>query len=306
MFSFEQPPEAKAGVADLDCSDATILVTGSTSGIGRAAALSFARLGATVIVHGRDEVAAAAVLEAIEETPGAGEFIPADFADPAAVDELATTIRDEYESLDVLCNNAGGFFSDRKRTDLGVDRTFHINHLAPYQLTAQLLPLLEAGSRVVTTASVAHRGTTLSFDQLLELAGQSPMAAYARSKLANILFSNELARRLENAGRDVTSNAFHPGVIPGSEFSRSFPGITGEFWQLFEASPFLESVEDGAATLVYLGVSPDVAAVTGSYFARCREIRPSSEARDETRQQELWERSAKRLDMEEPLAEVGV
>jgi NAD(P)-dependent dehydrogenase (short-subunit alcohol dehydrogenase family) len=302
MFNFDEPPAAQAGVTDVDLSGTTVLITGSTSGIGRVAATAVGELGAEVVVHGRDEAAGAEVVDAIEQSDGTAQFIQADFEHPEEVSELAEAIREEYDSLDVLCNNAGGLFQDTGPTDLGVDRAFHINHLAPYQLTAELLPVLENGSRVITTSSFAHRGTTLNLDTLLDLTGLSPMAAYCRSKLANVQFANELARRLEADDRDVTSNSLHPGVIPGSEFGRAFPGFTTELWQLFDQSPFLDSVEDGAATIVYLAASPKVAETTGSYFARCDERRAAPQARDETAQQTLWERSAEILDMDEPLA----
>lgn len=289
-------------MSDADLSDTTALVTGSTSGIGRAGALSLGRLGATVFVHGRDVVAGTEVVAEIEDAGGTAEFVRADFVDPDDVSDLASTVRDSVDSLDVLCNNAGGFVRDRGETDLGVDRAFHVNHLATYQLTAELLPILDAGSRVVTTASVAHRGTTLEFDTLMDLTGFSPVAAYCRSILANILFANELANRLEAAGREVTSIAFHPGVIPGSEFGRGLPGFSPELWQLVGEAPLPESVEDGAATLVYLAGSPEVEGVSGKYFARCRQVRPDPVALDRDAQRELWERSAELVDMDEPLA----
>ncbi len=303
MFGFARPPEEQAKVADVDCSEQTILVTGSTSGIGRAAAQSFGRLGAHVLVHGRDTEAGAEVVDEIESTDGTAEFLRADFIEPQQVSELADTVSESVDTLDVLCNNAGGLFETVEPTSLGVDPAFHINHLAPYQLTAELLDTLGSGSRVITTASIAHRGTTLNLDELMEIAGLSTAAAYARSKLANVQFAAELGRRLTAAGREVTSNSFHPGVIPGSEFGRAFPGISSELFQLFDGSPFTESVEEGAATLVYLGVSEDVAATTGKYFARRRENRPSPDARDRTAQRKLWKESAKILDIDEPLAE---
>lgn len=303
MFGFSRPPEAQAKVADVDCSEKTVLVTGSTSGIGRAAAQSFGRLGAHVIVHGRDTEAGEEAVSEIESTAGSAEFMRADFAEPHQVTELAEEVDDAVDTLDVLCNNAGGLFESTDPTSLGVDPAFHINHLAPYQLTAELLDTLGSGSRVITTASLAHRGTTLNLDELMDLTGLSSVAAYCRSKLANVQFAAELGRRLAAADREVTSNSFHPGVIPGSEFGRAFPGLSSELFQLFDQSPFTESVEEGAATLVYLAVSDEVAETTGKYFARRRENRPSPDARDRRAQRALWERSADILDIDEPLAE---
>lgn len=303
MFGFSRPPEEQAKAADVDCSETTVLVTGSTSGIGRAAAESFGRLGAHVLVHGRDTEAGADVVEEIDSTDGTAEFFRADFLNPAEVTELAEAVDDAVDTLDVLCNNAGGLFETTEPTSLSVDPAFHVNHLAPYQLTADLLDTLGPGGRVITTASLAHRGTTLNLDELMDFTGLSTVAAYCRSKLANVQFAAELGRRLAAADREVTSNSFHPGIIPGSEFGRAFPGVSSELFQLFDQSPFTESVEEGAATLVYLGVSEDVADTTGTYFARRRENRPSPDARDRTAQRALWKRSAEILDIEEPLAE---
>jgi NAD(P)-dependent dehydrogenase (short-subunit alcohol dehydrogenase family) len=302
MADTDRLPETQADVADEDLSGTTVLVTGSTSGIGREAALSLGRLGAKVFVHGRDTEAGEEVVAEVERSAGSAQFVRADFTEPTAVSELAAEIRDEVDQLDVLCNNAGGVFTDIEPTTLGVDPAFHVNHLSSYQLTAELLDHLGPESRVVTTASLAHRGATLSLDQLFELSGLSPVAAYCRSKLANIQFSLALARRLRAADREVTSTSFHPGVIPGSGFGRSFPGPTAVLGTLAEQLPTFDSSEDGAATLVYLAASPDVDGVTGAYFFRQRELRPAPAARDTQNQRELWERSANLLGIGEPLA----
>jgi len=302
MINLDRPPEEQADIAGEDLSGTTVLVTGSTSGIGREAALALGRLGAEVFVHGRDTEAGEAVVSDIEASPGSAQFVRADFTEPAAVSALATEIRKEVDQLDVLCNNAGGVFTDLEPTALGVDPAFHVNHLSPYQLTAELLDTFGPESRVVTTASLAHRGATLSLDQLFELSGLSPVAAYCRSKLANVQFSLALARRLRAADREVTSMSFHPGVIPGSGFGRSFPGPTAALGALAEQLPTFDSAEDGAATLVYLAAAPGVEGVTGAYFFRQRELRPAPAARDRQNQRELWEQSADLLDIEEPLA----
>lgn len=303
MFNIERDPEVKAGVEDVDLSGQTVLVTGSTSGLGREAALALGRLGADVIVHGRKRDKGEATVEELGSVGADAQFVSADFADTEDVSHLAETVRESVDELDVLCNNAGGLFDPGETTDLGVEKTFHINHLSPYQLTAELLPVLGAGARVVTTASIGHRIATLELDDLASAAGLSDWAAYCRSKLANLQFSNELARRLDAAERDVTSNALHPGIIPGSEFSRALPKPAGLLGSVAGEFPLTESVEDGAATVVYLAASEEVEGVTGKYFARCRERRPSSGALDFEAQRGLWERSADLLDIEEPLAE---
>lgn len=294
----------QAGIADRDLSGTRVLVTGSTSGIGRAAALALGELGATVIVHGRDESAGESAVSDIQSAGGTATFVRADLADPAAVSQLSEEVRATVDELDVLCNNAGGFFRDRSPTSLGVDRAFHINHLAHYQLTAELMDVLAPEARIVTTASLAHRGATLDLDRLLDISGLSPVAAYCRSKLANIQFALELAHRLERAGYDVTSNAFHPGIIPGSEFGRALPDT---FWgptKLLAATPVGETVADGAATLAYLAASSAVSEITGGYFARRHQIRPSSAARDPAARVDLWHRSGELLAIETPLENV--
>ncbi|MEF8912978.1 MAG: SDR family NAD(P)-dependent oxidoreductase [Natronomonas sp.] len=301
MLQNETEPEEKAGLADTDLSGRTVLVTGSTSGLGREAALAFGRLGAHVIAHGRREQAGRDVVAEIEASGSSAEFMAADFADVDAVDGLVENVRTSVDELDILCNNAGGLFRDAGTTDLGVEMTFHVNHLSPYQLTTGLLDTLAEDARVVTTASIGHRGATLNIDRVAELTGFSPWAAYCRSKLANIQFANELARRLEASGSDVTSNSFHPGLIPGSEFSRSFVAPTRGVTDFLKTLPVGDTPKDGAATMVYLGTSAGVADVTGSYFARCRQRRAAPAARDEDAMCELWERSADLLGIEEPL-----
>jgi NAD(P)-dependent dehydrogenase (short-subunit alcohol dehydrogenase family) len=302
MFGSKSPPEVMAGIEDVDLSGRTALVTGSTSGLGRETALALGRLGADVIVHGRNQNAGERVVDELTAGGTDARFVAADFQRPEEVSALADAVTDEVDGLDVLCNNAGGLFQDDSDTELGVERTFHINHLSPYQLTAELLPLLSPGARVVTTASVGHRIATLNLDRLANLAGLSPWAAYCRSKLANILFANELARRLVGAGRDVTSNSLHPGIVPGSEFSRALPAPAERIGNVIGEFPTTDSVEDGAATVCYLAASPEVEGVTGKYFARCRERRPAPDATDAEAQRRLWQRSAALLDIEEPLA----
>lgn len=304
MLGIEEDPEMKAGVTDVDLSDTQVLVTGSTNGLGRQAALALGRLGADVIVHGRDEQAGQSAVEALEAVGSDAQFMAADFASTEAVDELAAEVESAVDELDVLCNNAGGLFEDTATTDLGVERTFHINHLSPFQLTTRLLEAdaLAPDARIVTTASIGHRLTSMNLDRLIDMTNFSPWAAYCRSKLANLRFSNELARRLEARGSDVTSNALHPGIIPSTEFSWGpIPGVE-QFGSLLEEFPLADSPEDGAATIVYLAASDEVAGVSGKYFARCRERKPAPNARDEEEMRALWERSASLLGIDEPLA----
>jgi len=299
-------PERLAGVADVDLSGVEALVTGSTSGIGREAALALGRLGAeTVVVHGRDEEAGAELVAEFGTVAPATEarFVRADFADADSVRELAGAVREETDGLDLLLNNAGGFFRTGRRTDLGVEYTFQVNHLAPYLLTAELLGHLRADARVVTTASAAHTGTSLDIERTTESDPDAGGWAYSHSKLANILFAAELARRLEAAGQSVTSNSVHPGAIPGSGFTRFLPGPLPRLVQFLDAVPGVTSVADGAAELLFVGVSDRTADTTGRYFAGQQPTTPSEPARDPENARRLWSESARLLEVEEPLAE---
>jgi len=219
-----QRTEALAGVGDVDLTGTHALVTGSTSGIGRETALALGRLGANVMVHGRDEAAGQEVVDELTEMGRAATFTRADFASVDAVRELAETVREETDGLDLLLNNAGGLFREGQLTARNVEYTFHVNHLSPYLLTAELLDHLREGARVVTTASSAHNGASLNLDRVESVESYSGTWAYSHSKLANVLFATELSRRLDSAGQSITSNSVHPGAIPGSGFSRFLPG----------------------------------------------------------------------------------
>jgi NAD(P)-dependent dehydrogenase (short-subunit alcohol dehydrogenase family) len=296
-----ESPEAIAGVADVDCTGKTALVTGSTSGIGRETAVALGRLGADVIVHGRDADAGASVVDDLASVGSDGTFVQADFADVDAVRELAGTVRAETDGVDVLVNNAGGLFREGRLTDLGVEYTFHVNHLAPFLLTTSLLDHLNDGARVVTTASAAHRGASLDVDRVTTVENHSGTWAYGHSKLANILFSAELARRFETADRELTSNALHPGAIPGSGFSRFLPGPLPELIRLFDAVPGITSVADGAAALLFVALSPRTASLNGRYFSGQEPVLPTEAARDADAASRLWTYSADVLDVEELL-----
>ena len=298
-------PEEIAGVEGVDCDGVQALVTGSTSGIGRAAALALGRLGADVIVHGRDRTAGDAVVDELEATGSTARFVRADFSDPDSVRDLAATVREATDGLDVLINNAGGFFREGRRTALGVEYTFHVNHLGPYLLTAELLDHLTDGSRVVTTASAAHQGSELDLTRVRTVDDYSATWAYGHSKLANILFAAELAQRVETLDRSVVSNSIHPGAIPGSGFSRFLPGPLPRVLQALDALPIVTSVADGAAELLVPAVSPETADVTGQYFADRRPTEPSRAARDATAARRLWEVSADLLGIETPLSDAS-
>ncbi|MFT4890497.1 MAG: NAD(P)-dependent dehydrogenase (short-subunit alcohol dehydrogenase family) [Halobacteriales archaeon] len=298
-----EAPEAIAGVSDVDCSGLQALVTGSTSGIGRAAALALGRLGADVVVHGRDAQAGAEVVAELSRAGADATFVEADFADVDAVRDLATDVREEIDGLDILVNNAGGLFRNGTLTDAGVGYTFHVNHLSPYLLTADLLDHLREGARIVTTASGAHKGASLDMERVRGADRYTGFKAYSHSKLANVLFAAELARRLDATGREVTANSIHPGAIPGSGFSRFLPGPLPGLFQRLEAIPGVTSVADGAAEILFVALSPRGAEVSGRYFANRQPHTPSEAARDEEAARRLWTKSATLLGIDEPLAE---
>jgi len=299
------PPEVIADVSDVDCTGRQALVTGSTSGIGHAAALALGRLGADVVVHGRDAQAGTEVVEELSRVGADGTFVEADFASLDAVRDLATAVRDETDGLDLLVNNAGGLFRHRALTDAGFEYTFHVNHLSPYLLTAELLDHLSEGAQVVTTASDAHKGASLNLERVRGDNPYTGFAAYSHSKLANVLFAAELSRRLDAAGREVTSNSIHPGAIPGSGFGRFLPGPLPGLFQRLGAVPGVTSVADGAAEILFVGVSPRTAELSGRYFTNQQPGTPSAAARDREAARRLWTESARLLDIEEPLADAG-
>ena len=296
-------PETLADVADADCSGRTALVTGSTNGIGRAAALALGRLGADVFVHGRDPEAGAAVVDELTGMGVRATFTAADFTDPDAVEALATSVRSWCDGLDLLLNNAGGLFRDARLVGPGVEMTFQVNHLAPYLLTARLLGHLREGARVVTTASDAHRGATLDLARVQGDDLLAGMEAYGHSKLANVLFASELARRLDAAGRAVTSNSVHPGFVPGSQFGRFLPGPLSTLFRGLGVIPGTASVADGAAELLCAALSPAGADASGRYFSGQEPVSPSSAARDRDAAARLWAFSAEVLGIDEPLAD---
>lgn len=298
-------PEEWAGLADRDLSGRSVLITGSTAGIGRKAALALGRLGAHVLVHGRSGEKADRVVSKIESAGGRADGYTADFAELDRVRTFAETIRDDVDRIDVLANNAGTYFREDRQTDAGVEATIAVNHLAPFLLTHRLLPAIPPGGRIVTTASSAHRGVDIDPDTLGDRGDDDWFTAYARSKLTNVLFTRELARRLE----DRTSNCFHPGFIPGSSLWRHSPLHVRVVLRVFALAPnavtrhVFDTPATGAATLVHLAAAAAVEGVTGEYFVDFEPREPSPEARDDDRARQLWEWSenAAGLDHDERL-----
>ncbi|HSP20098.1 MAG TPA: SDR family oxidoreductase [Myxococcaceae bacterium] len=268
------------------------LLTGATLGIGRAAAEALAPLGLELVLVARDRPrleALAAELRA--RTPGAKVAVLAgDLSRTSEVRRIAAEFRASHARLHLLLNNAGALFARREVTPEGRERTFALNHLAYFVLTQELLPLLKASapSRIVNVSSDAHLGMRLDFDDLDDARGRyRPFVAYGRSKLMNLLFTRELARRLEGSG--VTANTMHPGFVR-TGFGRNNAGMLGTVVKWGQA--FARTPEKGAETLVYLATSPDVEGVSGKYFHDMRERRSSRASQDMEAARRLWDVSA--------------
>lgn len=267
------------------------LVTGSTSGIGKEIAAGLAGMGATVVLAGRSrEKCEAAVQEIAARGVPASQlsYFVADLSSQESVRQLAKEFIDNYDRLHVLVNNAGVFVQKRELTADGIERTFAVNHLAPFLLTNLLLDRLKAGapSRIVTTSSIAHRGAKMDFADLQMSKSYGSIRAYGQSKLANILFTRELARRLQGTG--VTANCFHPGAVRTNLVRGSGYGLV---WGA--ASVFFTSPEKGADTAVYLASSGEVEGVSGEYFVKRKQARASDPAYDSDAAERLWEASEK-------------
>ena len=263
------------------------IVTGANQGIGYATALGLARCGADVVLICRDAARAARAARQIDRIVqrGATCTVIADLSSMQAVRQAAADIRDRYDRIDVLINNAAIVPPRRGTTVDGFETQFAVNHLAPFLLTKLLLPSLEGGhaGRIINVASNAHYGASIDFDDLqFERRRYSPHAAYGQSKLANVLFTRELARR---AAAPLTANALHPGVIATRLLARMF--LLPDFLK-WVVRPFFRSPEAGSRTSLFLASSPDVAGVSGCYFAKCEEKQPSAAAQDDASARRLW------------------
>jgi len=265
------------------------LVTGATSGIGKVTATALAALGAQVVITGRNQQKAEDTLQQIKSETGSESlhYLLADFADLEQVRHLAAAFKERFTRLDILVNNAGAFFNTRRKTPYGVEKTFLVNHLAPFLLTNLLLETLQesAPARIVNVSSDGHKLATMDLDDLGFKRGFSGMKAYGRSKLANIMFTYELARRL--TGSNVTANALHPGHVATDIWKTNF-SIFGPalkwIMSLFSLSP-----QEGADNSIYLASSPEVEGVTGKYFVEREPAQSSPTSYDEELAQRLWE-----------------
>ncbi len=267
----------------------TVLVTGGSGGIGRATALGLAAMGAHLAITGRDRGRTQDAAGEIRAVGGQVDMFVADLSSQAQVRRLAGEVLQSLPRIDVLVNNAGGFWNTRHVTADGLERTFALNHLAPFLLTSLLLARLKhsAPARVVTVSSNQAIGR-IDFDDLQGERSYSGARAYNQSKLANVLFTYELARRLQ--GTTVTANALHPGVVRtdlGAEEPRRIQRLIVPF-----ARPFMKAPARGAATSIHLASAPDLEQVTGRYFASSKPRRSSKPSYDQAAAARLWQISA--------------
>ncbi len=272
----------------------TCMITGANSGIGKAATLGLAKMGAKVVMVCRDpgkaEQARAEVLQASGARKEDLSVVIADLASLASVRKMADDFIAADRPLHVLVNNAGLILAKRTVTQDGLETTFEVNYLSHFLLTHLLLATLKADapSRIINVTSDAHTGGHMDFDDLQEERGYGAMKSYSQSKLAQVLFTRELAEKLKGTG--VTVNCVHPGVI-ATNWARHSAGALSVGVRL--GSAFMLRPEKGADTVVYLASSPEVANVTGEYFTKRKAVRPSKESMDEGEAAKLWDMSAK-------------
>ncbi len=270
--------------------DKVVVITGATDGIGKATARGLMRLGAKVAIVGRNPEKAAQVAAELSEAVEKDKpsiFI-ADLSLPSQVKRVAQEIKSTFPTIDVLINNAGAFLAKREVNSEGFEMTFALNHLNYFVLSHHLLPSLQKAKqgRIINVASEAHRRASLDFGDLQAEQSFNAWRAYQRSKLANILFSHQLAQRLQ--GSKVTSNSLHPGFVAsrfGKSSSRSGMSLLIKVGQIFIGI----NEEEGARTSIFLASSPEVSQISGRYFIKCHEKSPSPEAEDRASQARLWQ-----------------
>src|SRR5512136_2932265 len=285
--------------------DRICLITGGTNGIGKSTAQGLARIGATVVIVGRNAQKTAQVVEEIRAASGNNtvDSLLADLSSQQEVRRLASDFKSKYPQLHVLLNNAGATFKTRQLSVDGIEMTFALNHLAYFLLTNLLLDTLKASApaRIINVSSGAHAGGKIDFDNLQGERSFSSFGPYGNSKLANILFTIELARRLEGTG--VTVNALHPGFT-NTGFGKNNPGllmkIMGAVVPLIARSP-----EKGAETSIYLASSPEVQSINGKYFVDCKVTQPAPQAADRTVAKKLWDASAEMVHLADAVPEMA-
>ncbi len=266
------------------------LITGGTNGIGRVTAQALAQAGAQVVIIGRSPEKTAGVVKEIQSQTGNPkvEYLVGDLSVQSEVRRLASEFRQEHTKLHVLINNAGAFFMRHKMSQDGIEMTFALNHLAYFLLTNLLLNLMiiSVPARIINVSSAAHMGSKLKLKKLKDPQPYRGWTAYGQSKLANIYFTYELARRLQVT--QITVNALHPGFV-ATNFGRSNGGIFNPLFRLVQLGAI--SPEKGAETSIYLATSPEVAGVTGKYFVKCKEAPSSPVSYDAEKARRLWDLS---------------
>jgi NAD(P)-dependent dehydrogenase (short-subunit alcohol dehydrogenase family) len=264
----------------------TVIITGATSGIGQVAAVRLAERGARIVFTARDGRRADETMAALRKVnPGAGHAVHmGDLSVLAEMKRVGAELAREPQ-IDVLVNNAGAMFNKRRETADGLEMTFALNHMAYFVITNLLLPRLKSGARIVTTASNAHRNARLDFGDLQSRRGYAGFPVYSKSKLCNILFNRELARRIQGTG--VTANALHPGFV-ATRFGDNSAGLMRTVLKIAKPIGAI-SPEEGAKTIIYLAASPEVARISGEYFYECRMTTPTAEARNDEDARRLWD-----------------
>ncbi|MEM7132977.1 MAG: SDR family oxidoreductase [Chloroflexota bacterium] len=282
--------------------DKVVLITGATNGIGKEAARQIAQTGATVVVAGRNESKLMQVVDELEQQTGNSQIdgLLADLSEVAGMHSLASQFLVRYQRLDVLLNNAGALFTENKLTADGYERTFALNHLSYFLVTQLLLDILKssAPTRIVNVSSGVHAGGQINFDDLHGATGYAPLRAYSQSKLANLMFTFELAEQLAEA--DVTVNALHPGMVQ-SGFGRNNKGIVGRVTGVvLGILQRLQGVDvtQGADTAVYLACSPEVAGITGTYWYKRQQEQSSPNSLDKAQWKRLWDVSLEMVERE--------
>jgi len=267
----------------------TVIITGATSGIGEVAAIRLAEQGARIVFTARDRARAEATLVKLQSANAKAEhaFHMADLSTLAEMKRIGAILSREPR-IDVLVNNAGAIFTRRQETADGLEMTFALNHMGYFVITSLLMGKLQLGARIVSVASGAHRGAKLDFDDLQSRKSYASFAVYSRSKLCNILFNRELARRVPQG---VTANCLHPGFVD-TRFGVNSGGLMRTVLKVVKPIGAI-SPEEGAKTIIHLAASPDVAAVTGEYFTKCKIDRPTKEAQNDADAKRLWEISEK-------------
>ena len=276
-------------MVDINMIGKTVLITGATDGIGKETAIALQRMGANVVIVGRNAAKTEAVVKEIRlgnPTGGSVDSMVADLSSLAEIRRLAAEFKEKHERLDVLVNNAGAYFAKRLISVDGFEMTFALNHLNYILLTNLLLDMIKssAPARIVNVSSGAHAMGKLNFDNLQSKGFFMGWTAYGTSKLMNILFTRELARHLE--GSHVTANVLHPGFV-ATKFGHNNKGLYSRFVKWSQKRAL--TLEQGAQTSIYLASSPEVEGVSGAYFHECKIVQPSRAAQDDEAAKRLWE-----------------